>query len=189
MLHVNFSGTAKLFSSIFFKVTLTVGQGDGTAGLSWPTEVSWVDRSLPRGGSAHLIVPLWLLSLLLFCLEADPAQCDFRGRGVFSLFRQFRGSPRGGMGLWTSAPLRYSGPGELERLCASVSPSVNGEPRVLASEGTRGIHPDDWRLDSRARTHRHPPGPAAVPGLSRGSRARAGGAEPGAGPSPASLAV
>lgn len=58
MLHVNFSGTAKLFSSIFFKVTLTVGQGDGTAGLSWPTEVSWVDRSLPRGGSAHLIAPL-----------------------------------------------------------------------------------------------------------------------------------
>lgn len=133
-----------------------------------------MDRSLPMGGSAHLIVPLWLLSLLLFCLEADPAQCDFRGRGVFSLFRQFRGSPRGGMGLWTSAPLRYSGPGELERLCASVSPSVNGEPRVLASEGTRGIHPDDWRLDSRARTHRHPPGPAAVPGLSRGSRAQRG---------------
>lgn len=81
-------------------------------------------------------------------------------------------SPRGGMGLWTSAPLRYSGPGELERLCASVSPSVNGEPRVLASEGTRGIHPDDWCLDSRARTHRHPPGPAAVTGLSRGSRAQ-----------------
>lgn len=57
--------------------------------------------------------------------------------------------------MWTSAPLRYSSPGELERICASVSPSVNGEPRVLTSEGTWGIHPDVWRLDSWAHTDQH----------------------------------